>query len=156
MDDWSFWSMVFQGVTALAIIMAVWQVTYHARQMHRDLETEYVKQYWDIVKSTSDEWRSGNFLGSPVTPKDTRAIADYLQLCEDEIELRRNARVTDSTWKMWSGAISSMLKIEHFRSALSRTPNDIFRELKAMASDPTPEDFDPLKKGLLWRRFHGL
>ena len=156
MDTYASWSIVFQAVTATAIILAAWQVTYHARQMHRDLEMEYVKQYWDIVKSSSNKWRASHFLEEPDSEADARAIVDYLQLCEDELELRRNARVTDSTWALWAAAIASVMNMPHFRQALSGTPDEMYVELRTMLTSQQPKTYDPLKRSLIWRRLHGL
>jgi hypothetical protein len=102
---WSNLDKVVQVFTLIAIVFAAWQILFHARQMHRDLEMTYVLQYWKIIGKTSLAWRKTYFSGEPVTDDDEFAILQYLQLCEDELDLRRNARVTDSTWSIWAVAI---------------------------------------------------
>ena len=143
-------------MTCLAIIVAIWQLLFHARQMHRDLEMHYVDQYWKIMHSTTTEWRLTYFIGNQVNIEDRRAIQDYLQLCEDEIELRANARVTDSTWHIWAGAISDMLSIPVFADALAASPNGLLGNLKQMMASPIPKEYDPLAHSKVWRRIHGL
>lgn len=57
-DSWAgILGAFFQGVTALAVVLAAAQVSFHARAIHRDLEMEYVRQYWEILHRASDEWR---------------------------------------------------------------------------------------------------
>jgi hypothetical protein len=149
-------SLVVQCITSMAILLAAWQILFHARQMHRDLEMQYVKQFWTIFANTSTNWRLTNFRGKPETDSDRRAIVDYLQLCEDEVELRRSARVTDSTWILWASAISSMMKLPPFRDVLDQADAELYPELRALLSSASPAQYDPLTRGRLWRRFRGL
>ena len=149
-------SVALNVVTCLAIFVAVWQLLFHARQMHRDLEMHFVAQYWQIMARASTEWRLTHYLGKPVTQSDKHVLYDYLQLCEDEVDLRANARVTDSTWALWAGAIASMVSIEHFAAAVNEAPKNVFPRLRNMMSVMNPDTYDPLKKPLVWRRFHGL
>lgn len=149
-------SLVVQCITSMAILLAAWQILFHARQMHRDLEMEYVKQFWLIFEKASTSWRLTNFRGKPETDADRRAIVDYLQLCEDEVELRRSARVTDSTWRLWASAINSMLALEPFRSTLNGADEELYPELRTMLRTSEPAKYDPLTKGSFWRRFRGL
>lgn len=143
-------------VTCLAIFVAIWQLLFHARQMHRDLEMHYVDQYWKIMHSTSTEWRLTYFLGEPNSSQDLRAVQDYLQLCEDEVELRANARVTDSTWFLWASAIFDLVSTPVFASALASSPTGLFRGLKKMMASSEPSKYDPCPHSQIWRRIHGL
>ena len=152
----NYFSFILNAVTCLAIFIAIWQLLFHARQMHRDLEMHFVVQYWQIMSQASTEWRLTYFLGSPVTKMDIRVLTDYLQLCEDEVDLRANGRVTDSTWSLWAGSIATMASIEHFAQALINAPPNVFPRLKTMMATPDPASYDPLAKHLAWRRFHGL
>jgi hypothetical protein len=88
-------SLAVDAITALAIVFAAWQLLSHSRQMHRELEGLYVQRYWELM-----DQRSESFIveGDP-RPRDRRVIHAYLQLCEDEIDLRRLGRLTDNTWK---------------------------------------------------------
>jgi hypothetical protein len=129
---------------------------FHARQMHRDLEMTYVQQYWKIIGKTSLEWRNTFFSGDPVTTEDELAVLQYLQLCEDELDLRRNARVTDSTWAIWASAIAGTIKKKPFLEVLERSPEGFFKEIALMSQAKNPAKYDPLKRSRLWRRVHGL
>jgi hypothetical protein len=143
-------------VTLLAILTAIWQLLFHARQMHRDLEMHFVDQYWEIMRRASNEWRLTYLLEPPKTLDDRRVAHEYLQLCEDEIDLRANARVTDSTWFIWAGSIASMVAIPHFADSLRNAPDIMYPKLRVMMSQPAPEKHDPCVRSRVWRRFHGL
>jgi hypothetical protein len=153
---WNNIDKIVQLFTLFAIIFAAWQILFHARQMHRDLEMTYVQQYWRIIGKTSLEWRNTFFSGEPVTTADELAVLQYLQLCEDELDLRRNARVTDSTWAIWATAIAGTIKKKAFVDVLKRSPDGFFKEIELMANSNNPVKYDPLKRSRIWRRIHGL
>jgi hypothetical protein len=149
-------NLIVQIVTSLAIFFAAWQVMFHARQMHRDLEMNFVQQYWRIMEKTSLAWRETYFQGDPVTDADKLAIHRYLQLCEDEIDLRKNARVTDSTWAIWAAAIRTTTNVPAYRAVFEQIPLGLYPELTTMLNSPSPQTYDPLKMSKFWRRFRGL
>jgi hypothetical protein len=152
----SYINLILQIVTSFAIFFAAWQIMFHARQMHRDLETVYVQQYWKIVAQTTLSWRQTYFSTVPKSEKDLFAVLQYLQLCEDEIDLRRRARVTDSTWEIWAQAIAGTMKKPAFVQAFSKSPSGYFSELAQMLQAPDPAKYDPLERSRIWRRVHGL
>ncbi|SLM95669.1 hypothetical protein FM106_10040 [Brachybacterium faecium] len=78
----------------LSIVFAVTQIVAQTRQMHRDFEALYVEWYWALMDRRSGEFERG---GKP-RKEDRLVIHQYLQLCEDEIDLRGEGRVTNDTW----------------------------------------------------------
>ena len=96
-------SGIVQTLTALAIVFAAWQLLFHSKQMHRDFELLYVQRYWQLMDRRSPAFA----LERDPTDADRLAIRAYLQLCEDEVDLRRLGRVTDNTWGFWSRSIIS-------------------------------------------------
>lgn len=142
-------SVVVQTLTALAIIFAAWQLLFHSRQMHRELENLYVQRYWELMSERSD-----SFVVSQVpTAADARVIHSYLQLCEDELELRRLGRVTDSTWAFWDEAIRAQASAAGYRDRLDGYPDPWPRLRELLSSAP---GHDPLHERWVWRKFHGL
>jgi hypothetical protein len=104
-------SIAIQTVTLVAIILAAWQLLFHSKQMHRDFEVLYVQRYWDLMDK-----RSFSFSIDQVPSDGDRVvIRGYLQLCEDEIDLRRLGRVSDNTWGFWGGAILSQVSANGYR-----------------------------------------
>jgi hypothetical protein len=149
--------VLFQFLTFIAVVFAAWQILFHARQMHRDMELFYVGQYWKIMSRMSPEWRVANFTGEPPTLEDQRLVLEYIQLCDDEIQLRKEARVTDSTWKLWNDAIAFSLTRAAFAQALEDpSAGGMYSHVRALLSSPTPHTYDPLKRSVFWRRLHGL
>jgi hypothetical protein len=142
-------SISVQTLTALAIIFAAWQLLFHSRQMHREFEHLYVSRYWVLM-----DQRSADFTISGRARKEDRPIVrGYLQLCEDEIDLRRLGRITDNTWEFWAGATLDQVAASAYTKELATLSNDEYHLLRELIRT---EGADPLAKHWFWRKFHGL
>jgi hypothetical protein len=156
-------SLAVQILTAFAIVMAAWQLLFHSRQMHRDFEMLYVERYWRIMDNRSTEWRNGGDL----QPSDRGVVQDYLQLCEDEIDLRKLGRVTDNTWGFWANAIVAQTKSGPYAHELATSDLSLYPHLRelvtnrnSLATSATQKTItkatDPLEKNWVRRKAHGL
>lgn len=143
-------STVMQLLTASAIIFAGWQLLLHSRQMHRDFEMLYVQRYWELMDKRSDEF----LLNDDLMEMDRRVARGYLQLCEDEIDLRKLGRVTDNTWGFWAQCIAAQCTAPGYRDALSALPITLYPGLREHLGAGGAHD--PLEHGWVWRKFHGL
>lgn len=141
-------SAIVQALTALAIVFAAWQLMFHSRQMHRDFELLYVQRYWELM----DRRTPGFALEHEPTPEDRLVIRAYLQLCEDEVDLRRLGRVTDNTWGFWAGAMAERASAPAYAQELDLAGPDSYPLLRQLIGGRT----DPLRHGWLWRKVHGL
>lgn len=142
--------LVVQSITALAILFAGWQLLYHSRAMHRELEMAYVQRYWQLMDD-----RSGSFvLTREPAPGDDVVISRYLQLCEDELELRELGRVTDATWAFWSKSMFEQVSVPAYRRVLDGMPDDQFPYLRRLMADGPGHD--PIAVGVFKRRLRGL
>ena len=145
-----FWALLFQGATFVAVCFAAFQLMFHSRHMHRDLEMVYVNRYWELM-----DMRSPVFvLTRQPSDEDQVVIFKYLQVCEDEIDLRSIARVTDNTWAFWAKSIHAQVTVPAYAKVLGDHGRELFPSLSTLV-DRGPQ-FDPLAKGFLWRKVHGL
>jgi hypothetical protein len=118
--------------------------------MHRELEMAYVERYWHIM-----DGRSASFvLTQKAGPDDDVVIFRYLQLCEDELELRKLGRVTDSTWEFWASSMHQQVSVAAYFDALVVIPVDQFEYLRCLLEHGA--EHDPLKQKWLHRRLRGL
>ena len=146
--DW--WSVILQAITVFAVAFAAFQLMFHSRQMHRDLEMAYVERYWSLM----DE-RSAEFVWSQqVSERDRVVIFKYLQLCEDELDLRQIARVTDNTWGFWSQSMHSQAGSAPYQAVLMALDPTLFPHVRRIVK--AGPHYDPLQKSTLWRRMRGL
>lgn len=143
-------SVVVQTITAVAILFAGWQLLFHSRAMHRELEMAYVSRYWQLMDDRSPSF----VLTREAGEGDEVVIFRYLQLCEDEIELRKLGRVTDATWKFWAKSMHQQASVRSYHAVLDQTPSDEFVFLRKLLKDG-PEH-DPMNQGWFRRRLGGL
>lgn len=135
--------------TLLAVILAAIQIRHVNRQMHRELEMQYLLRFWTLMDRRSEKFKLKS------TPKraDRLLIQDYLGLCEDQIELRSLGRVTDHTWGYWRSDIRSMCSGDATADEISRAPSDNYPHLRRLLLDET---YDPLGRSKFWRLTQGL
>lgn len=144
--------VIAESITALAIFFAGWQLLFHSRAMHRDLEMTYVKRYWELMDERS---RQFVLTGTPDNDAgDDRVIARYHQLCEDELQLRATGRVTDATWTFWAEAMYMQNALPAYAAGLESAPPDAYPRLRRILREgPTA---DPLTWRWAKRRLRGL
>lgn len=142
-------STVVQTLTALAIIFAAWQLLFHNRQMHREFENLYVERYWVLMDKRSADFA----LKGRMRKEDGPIVRGYLQLCEDEIDLRRLGRITDNTWQFWSGATLDQVAAPVYTTELAKLDDSCYPLLRELIRTGGA---DPLAKHWGWRKFHGL
>lgn len=102
---------------AIAVPLAWYQTRVSRHLRHREFEEIYIQRYWDI----RGQLPPLPLLTSDITPGarcDERAVWEYLELCEDEIDLRRTSHITDETWEIWSESIAVAINSGPFRDAL--------------------------------------
>lgn len=143
-------TFIVSMVTCLTIGFAALQLIFHSRQTHREFESLYVQRYWNLMDKRSEPFA----VKQKVLPEDKSVIRGYLQLCEDEIDLRRLGRVTDHTWRFWASAIKSQCSEPAYKAELKKLDREQYprvRELLAYGSAR-----DPLDKHWVVRKLHGL
>lgn len=137
--------LALQALTLLAIGVGAWQLISNSRLMHRQFESMYVERYWQVMDRRSESW----VLKGVFTKADQVVARQYLLVCEDEIDLRRLGRVSDSTWAFWGEAIRDQATLEPYVSALDKSGYPRLEQFLA-------EGNDPLRHSVIWRKRHGL
>ena len=129
----SSWTMseVIDGISAdglavivalVAVVVAVWGVRTSLYIRRREFEDEYTQMYWSIVQRLPTSLRlqmieepRRAFRDTELEEEEKKVLWDYLMLSEDEIDLRAQGDVTDETWKIWSEAIASNVRMTPYR-----------------------------------------
>ncbi|MBX3103792.1 MAG: hypothetical protein KF867_02350 [Cryobacterium sp.] len=143
-------SLIVSILTCFTIGLAAIQLIFHSRQMHREFETLYVERYWVLMDKRSQAFT----VGQNPTESDKTVIRGYLQLCEDEVDLRRLGRVTDGTWRFWSGAMIAQCGEPAYSAALEQLGQSMYPGLRQLIFSGGTAD--PLEKSWFWRMRHGL
>lgn len=142
--------VIVQALTAVAIIFAAWQLLFHSRAMHREFELLYVERYWALMDRRSEQFA---LTGNP-DDSDRLVIRGYLQLCEDECDLRGLGRVTDNTWSFWGISIATQLGEASYGHELELAEQSLYPQVRAILSSAGKKD--PLRWGWFRRKVHGL
>ena len=134
--DWT--GLATQIATLGAVLFAGLQVVGARAAKHRDFENLYVQRFWNLMDGFEfDPWTAGSV--DDLSPKDRSRLTAYFQLCEDEIDLRRNGFISTKTWEIWVDGINSQCHRPAFRDALKSIPADelpSLRDLLEKSADP--------------------
>jgi len=96
-------------VTAIGVLGVVLGLRQNYRERLRQFEAMYVGRYWMILDKLSIDALSGS-CPDKISEDDNKAIRSYILLCEDELEMRDNGYIADSTYKLWADGIRNQLK----------------------------------------------
>lgn len=149
---------LFAGLALFVVSAAVSQLRLHNRQLHRELENEYLQRFWAIWDGRTQKFkRTGNIkhAGGPW-------IQDYLTLSSDQVELRERGRVTDDTWDFWARDIARFCLAHPELLREARRSYPALRQLLTSpgilhaTTDRNAEVYDPLGWSRRKRKRQGL
>jgi len=130
-----------QTGATLAAAVGVWfawrQIQLTKEQAQAAFEEGFNSRYREIVRSIPVE----ALMGEPVAPSVLQARLEffyqYMDLTNEEIRLRRDGRISDSTWKEWEEGIRGALSHPGFREGwieIRDRAKDSFGELRDFES----------------------
>lgn len=147
---WLDWATVIAGVgggfTAAGVGVAVWQLILMKRHSETTFEDALVQEYRQLASTLPLK----SLLGEPLTEAEYANKLDefyrYFDLCNHQVFLHDNDRISDATWTFWKDGIESNLKRPAFARAwaeiAARAKGD-FDELRALCP---PGEFTPTKE----------
>ncbi|MCP1412910.1 hypothetical protein [Paenarthrobacter sp. A20] len=143
--------LVAQLFTVVALILALMQLIGARAAKHRDFENLYVERYWNLMDSfRGDPWAAPSRLK---LPKEDRAkIIFYLQLCEDELDLRRNGFISTKTWDLWATGMISQCARPAYADSIRFLPSDELPALRYFLQTRK----DPLKMSVIRKWWTGI
>lgn len=137
---WEWANVIAQFATMFAVVFAILQLIGARAAKHRDFENLYVQRYWNLMDGfRGNPWTAMSIRQLP--RRDRSRVMAYLQLCEDELDLRRNGFVSTKTWGIWSDGMTSQCSLPAYADAIRNLPKE---ELPALRIFLRTYD-DPLK-----------
>lgn len=121
--------------TALAVIVAAWQLVLSQKQSVTTFEDSLAKEYRDIAVTLPVKALLGETLSDSEHSDKFDEFYRYFDLCNQQVFLWRSGRVSDKTWKFWCEGITSNLKRPAFERAWSEVAarsNGDFSELRSL------------------------
>lgn len=122
--------------TAVGVVFAAFQLWQSSKQAVTTFEDGLVQQYREIIKNIPIDALLGEEIVYGKYMSALEHFYRYIDLCNEQIFLRQEGRVRESTWKNWQEGIHSNLSRPAFKEAWkeikSRSHEASFTELKRL------------------------
>jgi hypothetical protein len=149
-------------VTALGVLGVMVGLRQSYRERLRQFESMYVERYWKILDQLSLEAVKAS-PGAEAGRDDEKAIRNYILLCEDELEMRRNGYISDTTYRVWADGMRDQLKQPMFEKIWVEVIKEVkdhrtfpYAHLTQLLNATNSDTGDPLTMSPLRRKIRGL
>ena len=135
-------SAISNVATAVAVVVAAWQLKLSQKQSVTTFEDSLAKEYRDIASTIPVKALLGERLNDEEHKKAFDEFYRYFDLCNQQIFLSQSGRISEKTWKFWKDGITSNLRRPAFSRAWSEVTercNGDFAELQGIfPAKPAP------------------
>jgi hypothetical protein len=128
------WETIASLATALGVGIAAWQLWASRKLAQTTFEDSLDLQYRNIVMQIPVDALLGRAIPDEERRKVREIIYNYLDLCNEQVYLRKKKRITEARWKEWNEGIANNIKKPAFK--------EVWDEVKGEA----PETFSSLKE----------
>ncbi|MCF8082934.1 MAG: hypothetical protein K9M96_07555 [Deltaproteobacteria bacterium] len=146
------WSAVGSIGTALAVLVAAWQVRKNTQQAKTDFEDDLSREYRELARSIPVKAHLGQELEDDEFEEAYPSLYRYIDLSNEQVFLRMNGRISKATWRNWADGIKSNLHRPAFADAWKRVKKgasgsfDELRSLEQSGFSDDPHKWVPLRK----------
>ena len=142
---WQDWATLGGGVggifTAVAAIVAAWQLLHLQRQSTTSFEDALAREYRELASTLPVSALLGESLSDSMHADKLDEFYRYFDLCNNQIFLHDSKRVSDATWRFWEEGIRSNMKRPAFSRAwaeIAARANGDFAELRRVCPPAQP------------------
>lgn len=147
--DWV--SAIAAASTAVGVLLAWSQIRLVQKQSRTQFEDVLTAEYRRLVRSLPVKAMLGKGLDEAELEEHLATFFCYFDLCNEQVFLRQQGRISKATWENWREGIESNLALDAFRQARERVlgePGKRFAELRALelsrfTLDPVGQRLDP-------------
>ena len=104
-------------ISLIVAIFGLMGLLFSLRQSNRarlrQFEEKYVERYWSILDGLSLD--ALKLSGREVGQDDEKVIRKYINLCEDELQIRKNGYISDATYEEWADGMIGQFKQPMFK-----------------------------------------
>lgn len=134
-DTLAILSALANGATAFGAIAAAWQLYLVHKQGRTNFEDSFAKEYRVLAAKLPTKALLGDVLTDEEFKEHFDEMYHYFDLCNEQVFLNKNGRISKQTWKFWKAGIESNLRRPAFEKAwsdISANENCDFSELRAL------------------------
>jgi hypothetical protein len=117
------WDTVAAVGTAIGVTVAAWQIRESRKLAQSTFEDSLDQQYRELAHGIPVD----ALLGKEIDEMDSETrelIYNYLDLCNEQLFLRKRKRITKETWNDWSLGISAHLAKPAFKLVWNEVKNE--------------------------------
>jgi len=121
--------------TAIAVVVAAWQLRLTQHQGVTNFEDSLAKEYRKLASRLPTK----ALLGEPLTEEEHSAYFDelyhYIDLCNEQVFLHNIGRISETTWVFWKDGIAANLRRPAFArgwAEIAARANSDFSELRSL------------------------
>lgn len=129
-------SVVANVATAIAVIVAAWQLYLAHKQSVMSFEDSFAKEYRELTSRLPTKALLGEQLTDEEYANHFDELYHYIDLCNEQAFLRKSGRISKKTWIFWKEGIASNMKRPAFERAwteISHRSNGDFSELRQIS-----------------------
>ena len=132
------WTAVGSFATALAVLVAAWQVRCNTQQARTDFEDDLSREYRELAGKIPVQAHLRSVLSEDEYSQAFPYLFRYIDLSNEQVFLRVNGRVSRATWESWSDGIKSNLSKPAFSRAweeVKKKAAPSFQELRRLETE---------------------
>jgi len=137
------WDAVGSIGTAVAVLVAAWQVRRNTQQATTNFEDDLSREYRELARYIPVPVH----LGAELSDEDFRTVYprlfQYIDLSNEQVFLRLTGRISRTTWHQWRDGIKTNLSQPTFARAweeVKATAGHRFSELRRLESSDFNDD----------------
>ena len=136
-------NMAASAATTIGIIIALIQMYQNRKIRQADFEDGINQEYRKIIKSLPYRVFTNEALQEEEYQDLLEEFFQYFDLSNNEIVLRKNNRIGNTTWKEWSEGIKDNLNNQTFKKAyeeIIKGKIEVFSELQKLVNEEYKSD----------------
>ena len=118
------WNSLVSVATAVGVLIAAFQLRTSSKIAQSEFEDSIDQQYRDLARGIPVDALIGKSVSEDKKEMTRELIYNYLDLCNEQIFLRRKKRIRKDTWVDWCAGIESNLSKEEFEKVWSEVKNE--------------------------------
>jgi len=113
------WNSIVSIFTAIGVLVAAFQLRVSSKIAQSEFEDSIDQQYRELAKEIPVDALIGKTVSDDKIELTRELIYNYLDLCNEQIFLRKKKRVRKDTWADWLTGIESNLAKSEFKKVWS-------------------------------------